>query len=76
MKAGIILIILEIISLIPSFVTGENVFDNNFAYILGRFSFGIVGVILIIKAYKKKNREQQNESKEREMGETNGKNRD
>lgn len=76
MKAGIILIILEIISLIPSFVTGENIFDKSFAYILGRFSLGIVGVILIIKAYKKKNREQQNETEERETGETNGKNRD
>lgn len=56
MKVGVILLILLVISLIPSCVTGENLFDNSFPYIVGRFLFGIIGVILIVRAYiKKKN---------------------
>lgn len=52
-KAGIILIILQIVSLIPSFIRGENLFANGFANLLGRFIFAILGVILLVVAYNR-----------------------
>ena len=53
-KAGIILLIIQAISLIPAITMGDNIFENGVANLLGRFSFGIVGTILLIKASKKK----------------------
>ena len=54
MKVGVVFLVLQVISLIPSCVTGENLFDNSFPYIIGRFLFGIIGIILIVRAYGKK----------------------
>ena len=51
--AGIILIIAQLISFIPSMVTGENPFAGGIPYLIGRFSFLIIGVILLIIAKKK-----------------------
>ena len=53
-KAGIILLIIQAISLIPAIIMGDNIFENGIANLIGRLSFGIVGVILIILHYKKK----------------------
>ena len=50
---GIILIILQVISFIPSIVTGDNIFSHSLPWLIGRFLLGIVGVILLIIAYKK-----------------------
>ena len=52
--AGIILIIIQCISLFPAIITGDNIFSYGFANLLGRFAFGIAGVILLIVANKKK----------------------
>ncbi len=47
--AGIVLIILQVVSLIPALATGDSIFgDGNIAWLLGRFIFGIVGVTLLI----------------------------
>ena len=55
--AGIILIILQIISLIPSIAAGDNIFSHGFANLLGRFLIGIVGVILLVIAHKRERNE-------------------
>ncbi len=55
--AGIVLIILQIVSFIPSLIAGDPIFGNgNIAWIFGRFIFGIVGVILLIIDYRRKNK--------------------
>jgi len=51
--AGIILLIVQALSLIPALVAGDNIFSYGFANLLGRLSFGIVGVILLIIARKR-----------------------
>lgn len=50
---GIVLIVLQFISLIPALIAGDNFFANGLANVIGRFSFGIVGLILLIIANKK-----------------------
>lgn len=55
--AGIVLLILQVISLIPALLTGDNVFGNGVANLLGRFIFGIVGAVLLIIAYKRNKEE-------------------
>ena len=52
--AGIILIIIQIISLIPAIITGDNIFAYGLANLIGRCLFGIIGVILIIIPSRKK----------------------
>ena len=52
--AGILLLVAQFISLIPVVITGENIFENGIANLIGRLSFGIVGAILLIIYYKKK----------------------
>lgn len=52
-RIGIALIIIQVISLIPAIATGDNIFGYGLANLLGRFLFGIVGIILIIVAKKK-----------------------
>lgn len=51
--AGIILIILQVASFIPALASGENIFANGFANLIGRCLLGIVGVILLIIAHKR-----------------------
>lgn len=51
--AGIILIILQVISFIPAIVSGDNIFANGFVNLLGRCALGIVGVILFVVANKR-----------------------
>ena len=51
--AGIILIILQVASFIPVLASGENIFANGFANLIGRCLLGIVGVILLIIAHKR-----------------------
>ena len=53
--AGYICIILQILSLIGGALMGEDFSGHIFTYYIGRFIFGIAGVILLIKAYGKKN---------------------
>ena len=53
-KVGIILLIFQAISLIPAIATGDNIFAYGIANLIGRFAFGIVGAILLIKSNKKK----------------------
>ena len=51
--AGFILLILQVASLIPSCVAGDNPFAGSLPWLIGRFSLGIVGIILLIIAYSK-----------------------
>ena len=51
--AGIVLIILQVVSLIPALVSGEAVFVGGIPNLLGRFAFGIIGVILLVIAHKR-----------------------
>ena len=51
--AGIILLVLQVISLIPAIITGDNIFQNGLANLVGRFIFGIIGGILLVIAYRK-----------------------
>ena len=46
-KAGIILLILQAVSLIPAIITGD-LAGHTLSWYVGRFSFGIVGIILLI----------------------------
>ena len=52
--AGIVLLILQAVSLVPALVTGENIFENGVANLIGRFSFAIIGIILLVIAARKK----------------------
>lgn len=52
---GIVLIVLQLISLIPSLATGENIFQYGFPNLFGRFALGIIGIILLVISLKKKN---------------------
>ena len=52
--AGIVLILAQIVSMFPMLITGEDLSGHTFAWFLGRFSFGIVGVILLILSQRKK----------------------
>lgn len=52
-KAGIVLIVLQLVSLIPSLISGEPIFSNGIAWLIGRFLLGIIGVILLIVDYKR-----------------------
>ncbi len=51
--AGIILIIIQVISLIPSMVLNEDIFANGGANVIGRCLFGIVGIALLVIAWHK-----------------------
>ncbi len=59
--AGIILIVLQVLSLIPALAAGENIFGNGGANLIGRFFFGILGVFLLFLA---KPKPKQNEGKD------------
>ena len=52
--AGIILLVLQVVSFIPSLAAGESIFGYGFANAFGRCLLGIVGIILIIIANRKK----------------------
>ena len=52
--AGIILIIIQLISFIPAIILGDNIFAYGLANLIGRCAIGIVGVILLIIASNKK----------------------
>jgi len=54
--AGIILIIIQIGSFITTAIQGGSIFGNGFANLLGRCIFGIVGIILLVVAAKKKSK--------------------
>ena len=60
--AGIILIVMQVMSLISTAIRGDNIFAYGFsgiagfANLLGRLSFGIVGIILLVAAHKRKNK--------------------
>ncbi len=54
MVLGIVLVALQIIGLIPSIILGENIFAGGLFFLLGRYSFGIVGTVLIIRGVKKR----------------------
>ena len=52
--AGIILLILQAMSIPASLIAGDPIFGNgNIAWIIGRFIFGIVGVILLVIHHKR-----------------------
>ena len=54
--AGIILLVLQAVSLFAAIVSGDNIFANGLANLIGRQSFGIVGAVLLIIYYKKQNK--------------------
>jgi len=54
MVLGIILVLLQIIGLIPSIILGENIFAGGLFFLLGRYSFGIIGAVLIIRGVRKR----------------------
>ena len=54
MVLGIILVLLQIIGLLPSIILGENIFAGGLFFLLGRYSFGIIGAVLIIRGVRKR----------------------
>ncbi len=54
MILGIILVVLQIVGLIPAVIAGENIFAGGLFFLLGRYSFGIIGTVLIIRGVKKR----------------------
>ena len=54
--AGIILIILQVIAIIGSFLGGRNPFTSGFLEMIGYLISGIIGVILLIVHHIKKNK--------------------
>ena len=54
--AGIMLIILQVLAVIGSFIGGRNPFRAGFLQLIGFFLLGIIGVILLIVYYVKKNK--------------------
>ena len=54
--AGIILLVLQAVSLFAAIVSGDNIFANDLANLIGRLSFCIVGAVLLIIYYKKQNK--------------------
>ena len=53
-NAGIILLICQAISMSASVLANDPLLgDGNFAWILGRYSFGIAGVVLLIIHHRK-----------------------
>ena len=53
-SAGIVLLILQGISMIASLIAGDPLLGNgNIAWLLGRYLLGIVGVILLIIHHNK-----------------------
>ena len=51
--AGYILLAVQLLSLIGVFVGTESFSGHNFAWYIGRFIFGIVGVVLLLIARKR-----------------------
>ena len=58
--AGIVLIVLQVLSLFPALVAGDNIFGSGGVNLIGRFIFGIVGLMLLFLAKAK-----QSESKDK-----------
>ena len=54
--AGYILLICQLISLIPVFMGADSFGGKPFPWYIGRFIFGIVGVILLIVARRRANK--------------------
>ena len=54
--AGIILIVLQVIAFIGSFIGGRNPFTAGIPEMIGFFLIGIIGVILLISYFIKKNK--------------------
>ena len=54
--AGIILIVLQVVAVIGSFIGGRNPFKGGIPELIGFFLLGIIGVILLIAYYIKKNK--------------------
>jgi len=52
--AGIVLIVMQVLSFVPMVITGENILAYGIANMIGRCSIGIVGVILLLIARKRK----------------------
>lgn len=64
--AGTILVILQVIAVISSFIAGRNPFSGGLWFSIGYFLFGIIGIILIIIGTDKKKEKfdkQQNNAK-------------
>jgi hypothetical protein len=55
-RIGIALIIVQMISLIPAIAMGDNIFAYGLPNLIGRFAFGIAGVILLAVGSKKNKR--------------------
>lgn len=53
---GWVLIAVQILSLISPIVKGENIFNGTIPYIIGRFSFGVIGIILVLKGKKREHK--------------------
>ena len=54
--AGIMLIVLQIVAVIGSFIGGRNPFKTGLIELIGFFLMGIIGIILLIAYYIKKNK--------------------
>lgn len=52
--AGIILLVVQVLSIIGTAMAGDNIFDYPFPNLIGRFIFGIVGIVLLVIYYKRK----------------------
>ena len=55
--AGIVLLIMQGISIVGTLLAGDSLFgDGNPFWLLGRYIFGIVGVILLVVNHVRKNK--------------------
>ena len=50
--AGAVLLILQVMSMAGTMMEGTNPFEEGFAYLIGYFAIGIIGVILLVKGIK------------------------
>lgn len=50
---GIILVIIQVIGIISSFIGGKNPFQGGVTHFLGYFLFGIIGIVLIVVSKKR-----------------------
>lgn len=65
-KIGWFLIVVQVLSLISPIVKGENIFNGTIPYLIGRFSFGVIGIILVLTGNKQKSKKNADEIKDKQ----------
>lgn len=63
--AGIILIVLQLIVTIVSIIAGDNPFNDGICEIIGYFLVGIIGIILLIVDYRRKEKQKSKQEQDK-----------